>query len=192
MQLTTIQLDTERFTLRPLTSQDAEALFAIFSDADVMRYWNTPPWECLDDATQFIKQSHEDLTTKQAITLAIVSKSDETLIGKCLLFSWDKESRRAEIGFGIAKSHWGQGVIQEAGSALINYAFSTLQLRRIEAEIDPANIGSAKVLTKLGFTKEGHLRARWEIAGEVSDSALFGLLASDLQYKAKTNTQRFR
>ncbi|TMN33321.1 GNAT family N-acetyltransferase [Pseudoalteromonas sp. S2755] len=180
MQLTTIQLDTERFTLRPLTTEDAEALFTIFSDADVMRYWNTPPWDSLEDATQFIMQSHEDLTTQQAIALAIVSKSDETVIGKCLLFSWDKESRRAEIGFGIAKSHWGQGVIQEAASALINYAFSTLQLRRIEAEVDPANIGSAKVLTKLGFTKEGHLRARWEIAGEVSDSALYGLLASDL------------
>ncbi|NUZ09881.1 GNAT family N-acetyltransferase [Pseudoalteromonas sp. McH1-7] len=179
MQLTTIKLDTERFTLRPLTSQDAEALFAIFSDTDVMRYWNTPPWDSLHDATQFIKQSHEDLTTQKALTLAIVSKGDKALIGKCLLFSWDKESRRAEIGFGIAKSQWGQGVIPEIGTALIDYAFSTLKLRRIEAEIDPANIGSAKVLAKLGFTKEGHLRARWEIAGDVSDSALYGLLASD-------------
>ncbi|WP_257979680.1 GNAT family N-acetyltransferase [Vibrio parahaemolyticus] len=75
----------------------------------------------------------------------------------------------------------GKGIVLEAGSALIEHAFHTLKLRRIEAEIDPDNIASGKALERLGFVKEGFLRQQWEVNGAVSDSAIYGLLAKPLK-----------
>lgn len=73
----------------------------------------------------------------------------------------------------------GKGYISEAGEALIQYGFDSLELRRIEAEIDPDNQSSAKSLEKLGFSLEGLLRQRWEVNGVVSDSTMYGRLVSD-------------
>ena len=69
--------------------------------------------------------------------------------------------------------------MQEALLALIQYGFSELRLNRIEADIDPMNLASARCLERLGFKLEGMLRERWIVAGVVSDSAMYGLLASD-------------
>lgn len=172
-------IETDRLVLRPLERGDAKSLLTIFSDPEVMKYWNTPPWASIQDATDFIESAQADLDSEAAITLGILAKETEELMGKCMLFGHDKTSRRAEIGFGIGRRYWGKGFIQEAGLALIAYGFETLNIRRIEAEIDPHNTGSARALTRMGFTQEGLLRERWEIGGVVSDSALFGLLASD-------------
>jgi len=173
-------LVTDRLLLRPLEHADAEALLNIFSDHEVMRFWNTPPWTSLSDSIRFIESSLAGMRRRESMTLGIVLKETTELIGKCMLFSIDSESRRAELGFGIARRHWGRGYTSEAARALLEHAFKTQRLRRIEAEIDPQNSSSRKTLERLGFQKEGHLRQRWEINGVVSDSALYGLLASDL------------
>ncbi|ETP61422.1 hypothetical protein BDSB_27145 [Burkholderia dolosa PC543] len=69
--------------------------------------------------------------------------------------------------------------MSEAASALIEHAFGTLNLRRIEADIDPRNVALARLLERLGFIREGLLRERWIVGDDVSDSALYGLLKSD-------------
>ena len=69
--------------------------------------------------------------------------------------------------------------MQEALRALIAYGFGTLNLNRIEADVDPRNAASAKTLERQGFLKEGYLRERWIVGDEVSDSALYGLLQRD-------------
>ncbi len=66
--------------------------------------------------------------------------------------------------------------MSQALQALLGYAFQTLDLNRLEADIDPRNLASAKTLERLGFQKEGHLRERWIVNDEVSDTALYGLL----------------
>lgn len=172
-------IETERLILRPLETDDAARLLAIFSDPVVMKYWNTAPWVGVQDAYSFISESNDSILRQESLVLGIYAKSTGELAGKCMLFSYDKESKRAEIGFGLSRSCWGKGYIGEAGEALIQYGFNALGLRRIEAEIDPDNHSSAKALEKLGFSQEGLLRQRWEINGVVSDSALYGRLASD-------------
>lgn len=173
------RIETERLVLRPLAPADAAGLFAIFSDPEVMRYWNTAPWPSIETSARFIAERREEMDRQAALTLGIFPKGGGRPIGKCMLFSLDKASRRAEIGFGLDRRHWGRGCIGEAGRALIAHGFARLGLRRIEAEIDPDNRASAQALERLGFTREGLLRQRWEIGGVVSDSALYGLLASD-------------
>lgn len=174
-------IETQRLILRPLESEDATELLAIFSDPEVMKYWNTPPWASIEDALDFVAANRVSMQDGEGLTLGIFTQSPPQLIGKCMLFSYEKSSRRAELGFGIGAPFWGKGYIQEAGQALIEHAFMRIGLRRLEAEIDPGNIASAKALERLGFIEEGFLRARWEIDGVVSDSALYGLLLDDWQ-----------
>lgn len=172
-------IETPRLILKPLVIDDSESLLAIFSDPEVMKYWNTEPWVSIQDAYNFVDDSNNAMLRQESIVLGIYPKSTEKLAGKCMLFSYDKESKRAEIGFGLSRDCWGKGYISEAGEALIQYGFTSIGLRRIEAEIDPDNDSSAKALEKLGFYQEGLLRQRWEINGVISDSALYGRLASD-------------
>lgn len=165
--------------MKPLVSADSNSLLEIFSDPEVMKYWNTAPWSGIQDAYRFVDNSNDAMQRQESLVLGVYLKSTVELVGKCMLFNYDKESKRAEIGFGLSRACWGKGYITEAGEALIQYGFNSLGLRRIEAEIDPDNRSSAKALEKLGFSQEGLLRQRWEINGIVSDSALYGRLASD-------------
>lgn len=176
-----ISLTTDRLSLRPLHTGDADALLAIFSDPEVMRYWNTSPWSSRQDAIDFIDHSHQALASKEQVILGVYDRHSQQLLGKCLLFAYDVESRRAEIGFGLSRQSWGKGYIQETGQALIRFGFEDLNLNRLEAEIDPANTASGKALERLGFNREGLLRERWIIDSQVSDSGLYGLLRSDWQ-----------
>jgi RimJ/RimL family protein N-acetyltransferase len=93
-----------------------------------------------------------------------------------LLFHFEEESRRAEIGYVLGKPYWGQGFAHEGVGALLAFAFGDLSLRRLEAEVDPRNVASAKVLNRLGFVQEGLLRERWALKGEICASTLYGLL----------------
>jgi len=86
---------------------------------------------------------------------------------------------RAEIGYILGRAHWSRGYVSEALPALIDHGFETLGLNRLEADIDPRNAASARVLMRLGFVQEGLLRERWVVRGEPSDSALYGLLLED-------------
>jgi RimJ/RimL family protein N-acetyltransferase len=174
------RLETARLWLRPVAPQDAEALFGIFSDRVVMQYWSTPPWTRREQADAMIETEAAGLAAGTSVRLAVVRRDDEVVVGTCSLFSLEEESRRAEIGYAFAASSWGHGYAQEAGRAVIGFAFDALGLNRLEADIDPRNAASARVLERLGFRREGLLRERWIVAGEVSDSALYGLLRRDL------------
>ncbi|GGO70039.1 GNAT family N-acetyltransferase [Bowmanella pacifica] len=174
-----LALTSERLVLRPLVAGDAEALFKIFSDPQVMTYWYTPPWKDISDAHQYIADTQQAMELEAQYVFAIVDKNTDALMGKCMLWHIQPDSRRAEIGFGLGVEFWGKGYIQEAGRLLLDFAFSQLNLNRLEAEIDPENLGSAKALQRLGFQQEGYLPQRWIVDGHMSDSALYGLLRQD-------------
>ena len=178
-----LRLRTERLLLRPLgdADADAEALLAFFSDPRVMRYWSTPPWAGIEQARAFIERSRDAMRTGEALRLGLERIDDARLIGQCTLFDFVRPSRRAEIGYSMAAEAWGQGFMDEALRALLDHGFGALQLNRIEADIDPRNAASARSLERLGFTREGLLRERWIVDGEVSDTALHGLLARQWQ-----------
>lgn len=176
-----LPLATARLTLRPLLPCDAPALLAIHGDPTVMRYWSTPPWRALEDAQAFVARSAADTAEGQALRLGVTRTADARLIGQCTLFAISASNRRAEIGYSLAADSWGQGLMAEALRGLIGYGFGALALNRIEADVDPRNTCSLRLLERLGFEREGLLRQRWVVAGEVSDSALFGLLRAQWQ-----------
>ena len=176
-----LTLDTTRLHLRPLAAADAEALFRLYADPQVMRYWSTPPWTSVAQAEAMIATDLEALPAGQHLRLALTRSEgeDRALLGTCSLFSFHEASRRAEIGYALAHEAWGRGLMHEALAALVGFAFESLNLNRLEADIDPRNNASAKSLARLGFVQEGFLRERWIVGDEVSDTALFGLLRSE-------------
>lgn len=174
-----LSLISPRLRLRPLTLHDADALFAIHSDPRFTRFWSSAPWTERAQAEALIAQDQADLAQGEHVRLGIERSADGALLGTCTLFKIHPTNRRAELGYGLGPNHWGQGYAQEAVRALLDWGFGTLNLHRVEADIDPANTASAALLTRLGFQLEGRLRERWIVDGVMSDSAMYGLLARE-------------
>jgi RimJ/RimL family protein N-acetyltransferase len=172
-------LTTPRLTLRPPRRGDEDDLFALHADPAVMRYFSEPPWTDRDRAERKIEEDAAAFERGEYFRFAIVLNETERLIGNCTLFALHAQNRRAEIGYALQSAHWGKGYMNEALDALLSFAFHELDLNRLEADIDPRNVASANCLLRFGFTKEGLLRERWIVGGEVCDSALYGLLRRD-------------
>jgi RimJ/RimL family protein N-acetyltransferase len=176
MSLPTPTLHTERLRLRPFTDADADALFALHSNAHVLRYWDSPPWTDPARAERFIAASGQLAADGSGARLAVDRLSDATFLGWCSLSRWNPDYRSAAIGYCLGEAAWGQGYATEAASAVLQWAFATLDLNRVQAETDTRNAASARVLEKLGFLREGTLREDCVVNGEVSDSWVYGLL----------------
>ncbi|MBC7446839.1 MAG: GNAT family N-acetyltransferase [Hymenobacteraceae bacterium] len=174
-------LETPRLRLRHLTAADVPALFTVFSDPAVMRYWSSAPLVDEAAAAALLAQIHENFRTRALLQWGIEHRADGRVIGTCTLYRLDAQNRRGEVGYALAHAYWGQGLMQEAQNALIRFAFASidvggLDLLRLEADVDPRNAASRRSLLRLGFQREGYLRERWHVVGEVCDSELFGLL----------------
>jgi RimJ/RimL family protein N-acetyltransferase len=169
-------LHTDRLLLRGPDADDVAALLSIYGDPAVARFLSEPAWTDPARAERWLQRAQAGHAEGRALQLMIVPADGATAIGTCVLFQFHDQSRRAEIGYALGRPHQGRGYMHEALRALVAYAFDTLDLRRLEADIDPRNVASARSLERLGFTREGHLRERWEVAGEVSDTDLYGLL----------------
>jgi RimJ/RimL family protein N-acetyltransferase len=101
------------------------------------------------------------------------------VIGTCTLFALNDEHRRAELGFALRRSAWGRGLATDAVRSVVRFAFQGMHLHRLEADADPRNVASRKLLLRLGFREEGYLRERYLVAGERQDAVFFGLLREE-------------
>ena len=169
-------INADRVSLRRMTERDVDSLYTIFSDAEVMRYWSSPPMKDRSEAEKLLAETHADFNRRLALKWGIALNIDDTIIGTSTLFHLDSNNQRAEIGYALGRAHWGKGYAREALRALLDYAFGGLDLQRIEADVDPRNTASIRTLERLGFQKEGYLRERWRVGGEVQDALFYGLL----------------
>lgn len=174
-----LRLDTPRLTLRPLAHADAASIFPIFSNPETSRFLARGGWKHIDEAHQRIARDINSTAAGDYVRLGIERKEDARIVGELCLFNFGESRWRAELGYALVRDAWGQGFAAEAVAPLVAFAFRELELHRLEAELDPRNVASAKLLQRLGFTREGLLRERWNIRGEISDSALHGLLRRD-------------
>lgn len=172
-------ITTERLRLRWLTGNDVPSLAAIFSDAEVCRYWSRPPLADFAAAEGLHEEIVRCFLARSLFQWGIAERGTDTVIGTCTLAALSPEHRRAELGFALARSAWGRGYMAEALPALLAFAFGELDLHRLEADVDPRNERSIRVLERLGFEREGHLRERYHVNGELQDAVLYGLLRPD-------------
>lgn len=179
MTLTTPHLTTPRLRLRPVADTDKDALFAMHSSAQVMRYWDSPRWADRARADRFVARSAELAEEGTGVRVAIDRVADGAVVGWCCLVEWDPDFRSATMGFCLDEPMWGHGYATEAAHALLGWGFETLDLNRVQAEVDTRNPASARVLEKNGFLREGTLREQCIVDGDVSDTWVYGLLRRD-------------
>lgn len=169
-------LATPRLRLRWVTADDATGLLAIFCDPEVTRYWSSEPWTGIEQARDAIDQAVAGYAEGSSLRFAIELAEQPGMIGQVSLHKFVDGSRRCEIGYALARPYWAQGYIGEALRGVLDYGFRELELNRVEADIDPNNIASARVLERLGFRKEGYMPERWIVHGEPADTVYYGLL----------------
>lgn len=178
--LTTItQIDTPALRLRPVQPDDLPALLAINGDPQVTQFLPYATWLSLDDGAAWLARMEALGATGTGQQLVVVRRADAAVIGTLLLFKHDAGSQRLELGYVLARAHWGQGLMREALQAVCGQLFGTLGVRRIEAEVNPANVASCRLLTRVGFTLEGTLRQRWVGKGVAYDTHVFGCLSQE-------------
>jgi RimJ/RimL family protein N-acetyltransferase len=176
MSMPTPTLHTDRLRLRPFTSADADGLYALHSSAYVLRYWDAPPWSERSRAERFLAACRQMAEEGSGARLAVDRVSDGSFLGWCSLTRWNPDHRSASLGYCLGDVAWGHGYATEAARSVLQWAFDTLDLNRVQAETDTRNAASARVLEKLGFLREGTLREDCVVNGVVSDSWVYGLL----------------
>ena len=115
-------------------------------------------------------------------TFAIVTKDNEKMIGAGELTIRDFSNRSGEIAYIVNPDYWGKGIATDVAALLIDFGFSKLKLHRIFATCDPRNIGSSKVLAKVGMTLEGRIREDLLIKDGWRDSLLYSVLEREWKH----------
>ena len=169
-------ITTPRVVLRWISEDDIDSLYEIFSHPQVMRYWSTAPLADRAAAADLQREIADGNESEKMFKWGLALRDSDTVIGTTTLFNLNLDNGRAELGYAMGHAHWGKGYMNEALSALVSHAFEAMELRRLEADVDPRNAASIRTLERLGFQREGFLRERWHVNGEIQDALFYGLL----------------
>ena len=172
-------LSGSRVTLCELDREDARDVFGFRGDPEVQRY-NGVPDSTLQDTRRFIEGRRELYRNEREVTWGIRSKETGCVIGGISLFDRDRYHRHAQIGYDLARAHWGEGLASESIRLVLGFGFERMLLKRVEIWTSTANARSLKLAERLGFQREGTLRRRiLEDDGQFYDCAVFGLLRGE-------------
>lgn len=180
---------TERLLLRPFTQDDFEAVYAIESRADVMRYLYWEP-RTRDEARASLDRRVKMMAIddeSDALRLAILLKESGALIGDFSLRLRSREHRQGEIGFMLHPDHQGRGYATEAGSAVLGLGFVTYGLHRIAGSCDARNAASAHLMERLGMRLEAILRETDYVKGVWCDELVYAMLADEWRDRVATS-----
>lgn len=178
-------LRTPRLLLRALTVADDPAVQILFSDAVALKTWGHPPFTSLDDARAYRAQLEVGFQRRYLFVWGVFvpeNTGDGPLVGIGLLTRWSPNNRRVDLGYYLGSAYWGRGYATEVARALVAFAFGALGVHRVEAEVVPGNDASARVLERVGFRYEAHLKERlWNSDKGPLDSHLFRLLRPEFE-----------
>ena len=170
-----VELTTERLLLRPLAIGDVDDLLAYASDTEVGRYLELPQPYTRDDAEEYVARRVLDDWSSEAIFAMVW---EQHVVGTIGLHVRARDEI-AELGYLLARSVWGRGIVPEAARAVIDWGFERYALHKIFARSDVRNRQSWRVMEKLGMTREGVLRGHRKLRDEHVDDACYGVLREE-------------
>jgi len=173
------KLNTQRLFLRQITQEDDNSLFEILSNEVTCEFLTHNAVNDIANIKRLITGMQRFFDEKQRIRWGIAQKQDNSLIGHCGFFDIDKSNCCAEISYCLKSGLWGQGIMTEALEAMLKFGFENYGLNRIVAKVMKGNVGSMKVLQKLGFVQEGLLRESLYKNGQYHDLMIFSILKSE-------------
>jgi RimJ/RimL family protein N-acetyltransferase len=183
INLDDVKIETNRLLLREFKTEDWPSVHIYGSDPEVSKYMDWGP-NSESDTKEYVKltQTWRIEKPRQTFEVAIVLKEKQKLVGGCGLRIKSKSNREADFGYTLCRDYWGNGFATEAAKAILDFGFKDLKMHRIWATTAPDNIGSIKVLEKLGLKKEGLLRENLWAKGKWRDSYLYATL--EQEYRA--------
>lgn len=168
-------IETARLRLRAPTLDDAEAMYRVVADPLVVKY--------LDPALRTLESTRAKLTlvlhgiqSGRSSFWVMIERESGAYLGNVCLWNWDQQSFRAEVGYELASSHWGRGLVLEAMTPVVRFGFERMGLHSLEAQVHPGNLGSIRVLEKLGFEKEGNFQEDQFNGKHFEDAVVYSLL----------------
>ena len=164
-----MEFRTERLLLRPANADDLEPLHAILSDPRAMAYWSSPPHESRDQTRDWLASMIAIQPTEGE---DFIVEHEGKLVGKAGLW------RFPEIGFIFHPDHWGRGFAREALALVLDRAFGVHGLPKVDADVDPRNAASLRLLEGLGFRETGRKERTWLVGGQWCDSVYLELDAT--------------
>jgi ribosomal-protein-alanine N-acetyltransferase len=144
-------LTTERLTLRQLVIADEQEIFSLRSDSEINKYLDRQICNSIGDARNFINKVNENINKNDSLYWAITLSDKNILVGTVCLFGFSDENDKCEIGYELLTKFQGQGIMKEAAEKVIDYAFNTIKVQKIEAFFHRDNQGSIKLLEKFSF-----------------------------------------
>ncbi|MEN8701568.1 GNAT family N-acetyltransferase [Bacillus infantis] len=173
------EIETDRLLLRKVKLEDAADILRYLSDPEVTKYYGLEPFADLEDARSEIGWYERILKEGTGVRWGISLKGGKELIGSCGFLNMDSGHFRADIGLELNPAYWNQGIGTEAIEAIIRYGFDNLNLMRIQALIEPANLQSQRLFGKCGFIREGLLRNYEYTCGKFDDLLMFSIINPD-------------
>jgi len=164
--------------LRDLRASDAASLFALLTTEEVARFISPPP-TTVEGFEKFIAWAHRQRQAGQYMCFAVTVKGFDTAIGIFQLRDLHSGLDTAEWGFAIGSGFWGTGVFEDGANLVLEFAFETLGVRRLEARAAVENGRGHGALLKLGAVQEAVLRQSFAKNGRYLDQALFTILEKD-------------
>ena len=173
-----VRLEGSRLYLRDLDPSDVDAAMEWASDPAFFEYLRHEVVASRDEELSFLQAVKAEALARprRQYHLGIVMRANESLVGAVRLAISDPEAEVGDIGYGIRRDHWGQGIATEATRLLIDFGFGVLGLHRIFAYHHPEHIASGRVLAKVGMQHEGRLRENMRSHGAWRDSMVWGIL----------------
>ncbi|HMJ46418.1 MAG TPA: GNAT family N-acetyltransferase [Ferruginibacter sp.] len=150
-------LTTERLTLRQLVINDEQEIFTLRSDSEINKYLDRQISNTIDDARNFINKVNENISKNDSLYWAITFSDKNILVGTICLFSFSDENEKCEIGYELLTNFQGQGIMKEAAEKVIDYAFNTIKVQKIEAFFHRDNQRSINLLEKFPFRASNEL-----------------------------------
>ncbi len=181
------EIQTQRLLLRRLRMDDARDMYAYSSDPRVSRHvlWETHA--TIRDTRAVLRGALRQYRAGDPASYAIVARETGRMIGT-IGFMWvNYEHKSAEVGYSLAFDCWNKGYATEALIAVLDYAFRTLRLNRVEAQHDVENPASGRVMEKAGMQREGVLRQRVLNKGRFMDVVLYAALKNDWKRKESSD-----
>ncbi|WP_318617645.1 GNAT family protein [Sporosarcina sp. YIM B06819] len=170
---------TSRLRLTEVQVEHAPAIFEIFSNREVLKYYGMDPFQELVQAENIVRHFKNSFDTKRGMRWAIINNDDNRFIGTIGLNNLSLGMKKAEVGFEIHPDFWRSGITSEALHAVLDYSFEELGLHRMGAVTFLANDASIGLLKKQGFLEEGKLRSYLFQNGQSHDAFVFSLLREE-------------
>ncbi len=170
------ELATERLNLRELKDADKTEIFALRSSEPVMKFIARARMETMDEAQRLINRLNTGIANNEWIFWGVVLKGEQKIIGTVCIWNISEKDMRAEIGYDLMPEFQGKGLMQEAVNAILDYGFNQMKLHSMEANINPDNVASIRLIEKHNFVREAYFKENVFFGGQFRDTVIYSLI----------------